>query len=146
MELYFLGVGEACDAAQPNTSILVKTAARENGGRILLDCGFTVPHAYFRLEPGADELEFLWISHFHGDHLLGTPLLLLRFWEMGRQRPLAILGPPGIRAKVEEAAMLGYPNLLKRLGFSLLFHELQPGKTLQALGGSGDRENVLAHL
>lgn len=134
MELYFLGAGEACDPAQPNTSILVKTAAVETVGRILLDCGFTVPHAYFYLKPDPDELEFLWISHFHGDHFLGTPLLLLRFSEMGRQRPLNILGPPGLQSHVEEAAGLGYPNLLPRLGFPLLFHELQPGETKRLCG------------
>jgi ribonuclease BN (tRNA processing enzyme) len=134
MELYFLGTGEACDAAQPNTSILVKTATTETVGRILLDCGFSVPHAYFFLEPDPDELEFLWISHFHGDHFLGIPLLLLRLWEMGRRRPLSILGPPELQAHVEEAAGLGYPNLLPRLGFPLLFHELQPGERRQLNG------------
>jgi ribonuclease BN (tRNA processing enzyme) len=131
MELYFLGAGEACDPAQPNTAILVKTEAGETVGRILLDCGFSVPHAYFFLEPKPDELEFLWISHFHGDHFLGTPLLLLRLWEMGRRDPLHILGPPGLQAHVEEAAGLGYPNLLPRLDFPLLFHELQPGEARQ---------------
>ena len=128
MEINFLGVGEACDANQPNTSILLKAGIKETAGRILLDCGFSVPHQYFSLDPNPEELEILWISHFHGDHFLGTPLLLLWFWEMGRQKPFYILGPPGIKTKIKQAMALGYPNLLSRLGFSLLFLEIKPGE------------------
>jgi ribonuclease BN (tRNA processing enzyme) len=130
MEIHFLGVGEACDGNQPNTSILLKTAAEETAGRILLDCGFSVPHQYLSLNPAAEELEILWISHFHGDHFLGTPLLLLWFWEMNREKPLNIIGPPGVEAKVKQAMELAYPNLKSRFGFPLLFHEITPEKQL----------------
>jgi ribonuclease Z len=127
MEIHFLGVGEACDGRQPNTSILLKTDTAKSRGRILLDCGFSTPHQFFSLLPPAEELQVLWISHFHGDHFLGTPLLLLWFWEMKRKRPLTILGPPGIEAAIRNAMDLAYPNLLDRLDYSLLFHEITPG-------------------
>jgi len=127
MDIFFLGTGEACDGSQPNTAILLKTEAKQTGGRILLDCGFTVPHQFFALAPHPDELEMLWLSHFHGDHFLGTPLLLLWFREMDRLKPLHILGPPGVKTKITEAMELAYPNLLPRLGFSLLFSEIKPG-------------------
>ncbi len=128
MEILFLGVGEACDSSQPNTSLLLKTGPEQTAGRILLDCGFSVPQQYFALDPDPEELEILWISHFHGDHFFGTPLLLLWFWEMGRQKPLHILGPPGLKTIIEQAIELAYPNLLPRLGFSLLFLEIEPEK------------------
>lgn len=128
MELYFLGVGEACDGSQPNTSILLKTGPEESMGRILLECGFSVPHGYFSLDPNPEELEMLWISHFHGDHFFGVPLLLLWFWEMKREKPLHILGPPGISTKIKQAMELAYPNILSRFGFSLLFFEMKPGE------------------
>jgi ribonuclease Z len=130
MEINFLGVGEACDGNQPNTSILLKTDTPETAGRILLDCGFSVPHQYFSLHPPAEELEILWISHFHGDHFLGTPLLLLWFWEMNRTKPLNIVGPPRIKDKIEQAMELAYPNFISRLGYSLIFHEIIPEKHL----------------
>ncbi len=130
MIIHFLGVGEACDGNQPNTSILIKTAAAETAGRILLDCGFSTPHQYLSLNPAAEELEILWISHFHGDHFLGTPLLLLWFWEMNRKKPLNIIGPPGVEAKIKQAMDLAYPNLLSRFGFPLSFHEITPEKQL----------------
>jgi ribonuclease BN (tRNA processing enzyme) len=131
MKIYFLGVGEACDGRQPNTSILLKTDTRENRGRILLDCGFSTPHHYLSLHPPVEELQMLWISHFHGDHFLGTPLLLLWFREMKRQSPLNILGPPGVEAAVRKAMHLAYPNLLDRLEYSLSFHEITPGNGLR---------------
>lgn len=128
MQIHFLGVGEACDGKQPNTSILLKTERREENGRILLDCGFSVPHEYFSLNPSAEELQMLWISHFHGDHFLGTPLLLLWLWEMKRSEPLRIIGPPGIEAAIKNSMDLAYPNLLGRLGFPLIFSEIKPGE------------------
>jgi len=127
MDIHFLGVGEACDSNQPNTSILVKTSAAETAGRILLDCGFTVPHLYFSLDPGPDELEVLWISHFHGDHFFGTPLLLLRFWEMEREKPFQIVGPPGVESLIRQAMDLAYPTLVNRFGFQLIFSEMEQG-------------------
>jgi len=127
MEIYFLGVGEALDANQPNTSILLKANAEEAAGRILLDCGFSVPQHFFTLEPDPEELEILWISHFHGDHFFGTPLLLLWFWEMGRRKPLHIVGPPGVAAIIKQAVDLAYPNLWPRLGFALSFVEIVAG-------------------
>lgn len=127
MEIHFLGVGEACDGSQPNTAILLKTAPDETAGPILLDCGFSVPHRYIALQPDPEELETLWISHFHGDHFFGTPLLLLWFWEMGRQKPLYIVAPPGVAKAIKQAMELAYPNLLPRLEFSLLFLEIEPG-------------------
>jgi ribonuclease Z len=130
MKIYFLGVGEACDGRQPNTSILVKDDNNDDRGRILLECGFSTPHHYFALHPHAEELQLLWISHFHGDHFLGTPLLLLWFWEMKRQSPLNILGPPGVEAAIRNAMNLAYPNLLGRMGYSLAFHEITPGNEL----------------
>ena len=134
MEIHFLGVGEACDGKQPNTSLLLKTDGKESSGRVLLDCGFSVPHQYLFLNPAPDELETLWISHFHGDHFLGTPLLLLWFWEMNRAKPLNIIGPPGISNKIEQALDLAYPNLIPRLGYPLLFQELIPDKQLSFSG------------
>lgn len=128
MDLHFLGVGEACDGSQSNTSILLGNSNDNAAGRILFDCGFSVPHRYLSLNPSPEELEIIWISHFHGDHFFGTPLLLLWFWENGRRRPLHILGPPGIEVKVMKALELAYPKLSARLKYALIFIELEAGE------------------
>ncbi|MBE9520230.1 MAG: MBL fold metallo-hydrolase [Proteobacteria bacterium] len=131
MQIIFLGVGEALDAKQPNTSILVLPDNQQQNGQILLDCGFTTPHQYFKLHSSPEELDLVWISHFHGDHFLGVPLLILRFWEMNRQNPLTIVGQNGIADKISQALELAYPGLQNRLGFPLVFKEISPEAPLQ---------------
>lgn len=132
MKVHFLGVGEACDPERFNTSLLVLSGSKNH--YILLDCGFTTPHRYFADCSDPDQLEALWISHFHGDHFFGVPLLLLRFWEMGRTKPLLLVGPPGLPEKVEKALDLAYPSFLGKLQYALQFSQLEDGGSLQAAG------------
>ncbi len=127
MKVLFLGVGEACDSRHGNTSALITT----DGGTILLDCGFSVPHRFFACCEQPDCLEYVWISHFHGDHFFGLPLLLLRFWEMGRTRPLQFVGQKNLKNKTMAALELAYPGFAKKLSFPLQFHSVQPDVTLE---------------
>lgn len=133
MQLIFLGVGEACDPLHGNTSILIQPGGAV-APTILLDCGFTTPHRYFGICDHAEELQALWISHFHGDHFMGVPLLFLRFWEMGRQAPLLVLGPAGVADKVWAAMDLAYPGFRPKLTFPVEFSELDPEGEIHAAG------------
>lgn len=126
MKITFIGVGEACDPFQPNTSILLE-CDKDTPGQFMLDCGFTTPHLYFKDNTDADALDAVWISHFHGDHFFGVPLLLLRFWEMGRNKPLIITGQKGIQKKISQAMELAYPGFLDKIQFDIDFIELEPG-------------------
>lgn len=132
MKVHFLGVGEACDPERFNTSLLIVGGSKEH--YILLDCGFTTPHRYFADCSDPDQLDALWISHFHGDHFFGVPLLLLRFWEMERSKSLLLIGPPGLPEKVEKALDLAYPAFLGKLQYALQYHEIEDGQSLQAAG------------
>ena len=129
MDIRFLGVGEACDSSCGNTSILVSS----NEHTLLLDCGFSVPHRFFALCANPDMLDMVWVSHFHGDHFLGLPLLLLRFWEMGRARPLHFIGQPELEEKVLAGLELAYPGFSKRLQFPLQFHVISPDQDQQVM-------------
>lgn len=130
MKITFIGVGEACDPQLPNTSILLQTGAGSNSKEILLDCGFTTPHLYFNSCSDPEQLDALWISHFHGDHFFGVPLLLLRFWEMGRRKPLAVLGQKDVKEKVLEALELAFPGFARKLQFAVESFEIEPGKII----------------
>ncbi|MCX5864225.1 MAG: ribonuclease Z [Deltaproteobacteria bacterium] len=132
MKVHFLGVGEACDPERFNTSLLVLSGSKKH--YILLDCGFTTPHRYFADCSDPNQLDALWISHFHGDHFFGIPLLLLRFWEMGRTKPLLLVGPPGLSEKVGKVLDLAYPSFLKKLQYALQYREMEDGGSLQAAG------------
>jgi ribonuclease BN (tRNA processing enzyme) len=135
MRLVFTGVGEACDERYPNTSLLLRTSGEGRGGTcLLLDCGFTSTHQYFRHCAGADELDAVWISHAHGDHFMGLPLLLLRLWEEGREKPLTVVGQSGISGLVTGSMDLAYGGLRSKLPFGLRFVEAEPGEQFDLLG------------
>lgn len=131
MRVTFCGVGEAFDADLPNTCLYVATDVR-----LLLDCGFTAAHAFWRSVPDAARLDAVYISHFHGDHFFGLPALLGRFMDVGRTVPLAVVSQTGGPDKVLAAVRLAYPNLLDKLGFALEFVQVEPGDVL----GIGDTE------
>ena len=134
MKVHFLGVGEACDPERFNTSLLVLGASKNH--YILLDCGFTTPHRYFADCSDPEQLEALWISHFHGDHFFGVPLLLLRFWEMGRTRPLLLVGPYGLQEKVEMALDLAYPAFAGKLRYALQYLPIAETASFETAGFS----------
>lgn len=128
----FLGVGEACDEYHPNTSVLIE-ATNVNGDTktVLLDCGFSVPFQFWKYVNDPEKLDILWISHFHGDHFLGAPLLLLRFWEMNRKRPLVIVCQKGGIPIIEKSIELAYPGFMSRFAFDLIFREVTEGEVLE---------------
>ncbi len=134
IEVIFLGVGEAFDEALPNTSILVHCEDEDSRVTVLLDCGFTAAPQFWKEVPEADRLDGIWISHFHGDHFLGLPALLVRFWEERREKTLTILGQRGIGQLARKAMELAYPGFYKKITFPLRFLEIEPEKEVEAFG------------
>lgn len=134
MQILFLGVGEACDPEHGNTSIHVVTTGDTH---ILCDCGFSVPHQYFAGCTDPEQLDLVWISHFHGDHFFGMPLLLLRLWEMGRDKPLTICGQRGVGEKITRSLDLAFPGFGAKLAYDVVFEEIEPDDTPRRIGGVG---------
>lgn len=134
MRVQFIGVGEAFDERYPNTSILVAFGRPADERHVLLDCGFTAAAAYYAHSRVGADLDAVWISHFHGDHFLGLPLLMLRFQEEGRIRPLVIVGQPGIDAKVWAGFELAYSGFRPQLSYPVSCIEAAPGRALELFG------------
>jgi ribonuclease Z len=133
MDITFSGVGEAFDEERPNTSVLISTGASEAGLQILLDCGFTAAHTFWRLAPDPMNLDAIWISHFHGDHFFGLPLLLLRFWEQGRRKPLTLVGREGIEERAAQAMDLAYPGFRSKIQYPVKFRVASRGNKFEYL-------------
>jgi ribonuclease Z len=104
-ELTFVGTGEAFDPALPNTSLLY--SGRKT---LLLDCGYSIPHAFWQISTDPSLLDAIYISHIHADHSFGLPSLLLWMRIHGRQRPLKIIGSPGVGVWLEKLTQLAYPG------------------------------------
>jgi ribonuclease BN (tRNA processing enzyme) len=122
----FVGTSDAFGAGGRRQSAIVLRGPR---GTALLDCGGTTATGLAELGISRDEIDAIAISHFHGDHFGGLPLLLLAcLYEDARTRPLVIGGPPRVEQRVRELArVMGHPLDGRAWGFPLSFRELRPG-------------------
>ena len=96
MDLDVLFVGTAGSAPTARRG-LPATLVRRGGDRLLFDCGEGTQRQLVR-SIGLIELEEIFITHFHADHVLGLPGMLKTFSLRGRERPLTVYGPPGLAA------------------------------------------------
>ena len=84
------------------------TAIVVNGSAYLVDFGPGVVRraAAARLDRGISALEptnlrVVFLTHLHSDHTAGYPDLILTPWVMGRQVPLEVYGPKGLKNMTE---------------------------------------------
>jgi ribonuclease Z len=125
LSVFFAGTGGSIPTAGRGLPALL---LRRGGERILFDCGEGTQRQLVR-SAGLADLDAVFLSHFHADHWLGLPGLLKTFDLRGRDRPLAIYGPPGLRELVT-AAM----RLAGRVHYDLRMVELAPGEPLERDG------------
>lgn len=76
-----------------------------NGGTLLLDCSASIATRMAAAGLNWPDLDAIWISHFHLDHVGGLPSFLAgtkHAAEMrGRTKPLQIVGPVGLKTLIE---------------------------------------------
>jgi ribonuclease BN (tRNA processing enzyme) len=130
LDVTILGSSDAfCSGGHPHATYLVETRS----ATFLVDCGPTVLLALKQCHVDTASIDFVVISHMHGDHFGGIPFLLLEYiYERPRTRPLQILGPRGIRERVWLLMRALYPDVLPdTLAFALEFVELEPEQPLR---------------
>src|SRR3989344_5891131 len=124
MKITFLGVGEAFDNVLPNNSHLLET----DSANMLLDCGYSVPQQWFRLGKDANFFDAIWISHQHADHFFGLPILLMRMWEEGRTKPLAIFCERERVPFFKSFLEMAYPTFSEKFGYQMVFMGVKAGQ------------------
>ena len=117
LDVLFLGTAGSAPTAGRG---LPATLVRRGGERILFDCGEGTQRQLLR-SVGLLDLQQVFITHFHADHVLGLPGMLKSFGLRGREAPLTVYGPPGLRALFEVLA-----PLVGRVPFELRIVELEP--------------------
>ncbi|UPR36393.1 ribonuclease Z [Vibrio cyclitrophicus] len=96
-KVHTLGVGDAYDGGHTNASVIVK----QNEYTLLIDCGPTVPAAFFRYNISCHELDAIYITHSHPDHCLGLTTLLNWMDSKQRTRPIKIIVQREQKAVIE---------------------------------------------
>jgi ribonuclease Z len=66
--------------------------------KLLFDCGRGTVMRLQQLHIPWDEVNALFLTHLHSDHIVGIPDLFLTGWLLGRRVPLRVWGPAGTRA------------------------------------------------
>ena len=127
MDLDVLFVGTAGSAPSARRG-LPATLVRRGGDRLLFDCGEGTQRQLVR-STGLVELEEIFITHFHADHVLGLPGMLKTFALRQRERPLTVYGPKGLRSLFATLA-----PIVGRVGFPLDLEELEPNDELERDG------------
>lgn len=109
MHVVFLGSGNAfASGGRNHMAILLRS--HEVG--VLLDCGPTTLVALKREGLTPSDVDVVLVSHLHGDHFGGIPMLAVHERHISqRRKPLQVFGPPGTRATVSSALELFYPGL-----------------------------------
>ena len=90
----FFGTSGSVPTAQRAPTALL---ARRGGERLLFDCAEGTQRQMLRSTVGLVELREVFLTHYHADHYLGLPGMLKTFALRGRDMPITIHGPPGLR-------------------------------------------------
>ncbi len=90
IELIILGSSAAIPIRERN---LPSIALKYHSEIILFDCGEDVQRRFLEAGLKFNKPLKIFISHFHGDHIIGLPGLLFRFSLIDRTAPIEIYGP-----------------------------------------------------
>lgn len=99
-------------------------ALERKGEVFLFDCGEGTQFRIMRSQIKPGKLQKIFISHFHGDHILGLTGLLMTLSQFSREKPLELYGPPGIKKFIEDMKR----HLNFRLDYELIINEVTGGE------------------
>ena len=122
----FLGTSGSTPTAK---RALAATLVRRGGERLLFDCAEGTQRQLLRCDVGLVDLEEIFLTHFHADHYLGLPGLLKTYSLRGRELPLTMHGPRGLRELLTTLR-----RIFGRLTYPVELVELEPGARLRRDG------------
>jgi ribonuclease Z len=122
LEVSFLGTGASVPSARRSTAAVL---VARGGDRLLFDCGEGTQRQMQR-SLGLVQVDEIYLTHFHADHMLGLPGLLKTYDLHDREAPLRVFGPPGLT----ELFTVLRP-LIGRLRYPLELGELRAGETVE---------------
>jgi ribonuclease Z len=122
LEVTFLGTGASAPSARRSTAAVL---VARGGERLLFDCGEGTQRQ-MQKSLGLTQVDEIYLTHFHADHMLGLPGLLKTYDLTDRETPLRVFGPPGLK----ELFTVLRP-LIGRLRYPLELAELKAGERVE---------------
>jgi ribonuclease Z len=122
LSVMFAGTAGSVPSARRGMPALL---VRRGAERILIDCGEGTQRQLLKAG-GLSDLTDIFITHLHVDHWLGLPGLLQTFSLRDRERPLPIVGPPGIAE-----LMRSMRRVYGKLSFDVDVTELEAGESVR---------------
>jgi ribonuclease Z len=119
LRVTFLGTGGAVPTTERAPSAI---HVNREGDQWLFDCGEGTQRQMMRYGTGF-AVSHLFVTHLHGDHILGIPGLVQSLDFNGRGDPLAIHAPRGTRSHLEALVRAGG----YQPGFQVRVNEVAPG-------------------
>lgn len=139
LKITFLGTGGALPSKERNPAAIM---VNREGELLLFDCGEGAQQQMMRAKTGLVKISAIFLSHYHGDHILGLPGLLQTMGFFDREEKLEIYGPEGLLEMLEAFEKLGthklqYPIFPKILAPGDLLR--RNGYTIKAVRADHDR-------
>ena len=125
LSIFFAGTGGSVPTARRGLPAIL---IRRGGEKLLFDCGEGTQRQLLR-SVGLAELDEVFITHYHADHWLGLPGMLKSLALRGREEPLTVHGPTGLKALM--ASMRG---VVGTLAYELRLVELEDWEELERDG------------
>jgi len=105
---------------------LPSVVARRENEVIMFDCGEGTQKQMVLSKIGFNKKMKIFITHMHGDHVLGLPGMLQSMSLLGRSKELDVYGPQGVRDFIESVNR----TVRFQLVFPLRIHEVGPSTVL----------------
>lgn len=124
MEITFLGTSSAVPSKYRNHAAITLKAF---GEIILFDCGEGTQRQLTNAKISPMKIDKIFISHYHGDHILGLGGLIQSMGFRGRTRDLDIYGPSGLKKLINAIFNTGY----FLINFNININEINEGIILE---------------
>jgi ribonuclease Z len=120
-EIYILGCGSATPTRDRNPSSQVLKIGSE---KIMIDCGEGTQSQLIKYGIRHTGMNYICISHLHGDHYFGLVGLISTMSLMGRKDTLHIIGPPPLKQILDLQILHGGMTLK----FDIRFYPTNPAR------------------
>ena len=123
MQLVFLGTGGSTPTKERGMPAI---ALQRDGDVFLFDCGEGTQMQAMKFDVNIAKIAAIFITHTHGDHVIGIAGLVRTLALNKRPKPLEIFVPAGEEKKITtlltfDKALIGYPVIVKGISSGVIY-------------------------